>query len=152
MSKQEIYKLLNDYKAKFQDYKLTHQREIILRVFIENRGHHLSAEEVLRYAQDKSQDIGFATVYRTLDLLERLTIINKVNFGDGRSRYELVQNESRHHHHHLVCLKCQRIIEVMDSLLHELEENIEQEQQFSIYDHRLEFYGYCKDCRQKEGC
>lgn len=149
MSDRDKNKLLEELKNKFTEYKLTQQREIILEVFIENRNHHLSAEEVLKYAQSKSKDIGFATVYRSLDLLERMEIVNRVNFGDGRSRYELVHNESKHHHHHLVCINCQRIIEIMDSLLHELEENIGQEHDFLIYDHRLEFYGYCKDCRQK---
>ncbi|ACB86414.1 Fur family transcriptional regulator [Natranaerobius thermophilus] len=141
---------LKEYEHKFKEHKLTPQRKAILQVFLENHGGHLSAEEILKYAQEKNNDIGFATVYRALDLFEKLKIINRVNFGDGRSRYELVQREMKHHHHHLVCMNCQRIIEVMDSLLHELEENIEEEHNFSIYDHRLEFYGYCEDCQEGE--
>ncbi|OWZ84584.1 Fur family transcriptional regulator [Natranaerobius trueperi] len=140
---------IKEIENRFTDYKLTPQRRAVLEVFFENSDHHLSAEEVLQLAQEKNSDIGFATIYRALDLLEELEIIHKMNFGDGRSRYELTHTEKEHHHHHLVCLKCDAILEVKDDLLFKLEENIEREQEFKIYDHRLQFYGYCKDCQQK---
>ncbi len=134
-------------KGLFTEYKLTPQRKAVLEVFLENKDEHLSAEEVLRLSQEKNSDIGFATVYRALDLFEELDIIHKMNFGDGKSRYELNQMEREHHHHHLVCLSCHEIIEVKDDLLSKLETNIAQEHNFDIMDHRLQFYGYCHKCR-----
>ncbi len=140
---------LEELEARFRGYKLTPQRKAVLEVFFENRDRHLSAEEVLRMAQEKNSDIGFATVYRTLDVLEELGIIHRMNFGDGRSRFELSQRGAGHHHHHLVCLGCHEIIEVKDDLLSKLEKNISDEHDFEIYDHRLQFYGYCSKCRNK---
>lgn len=137
-------------EKKLKDYKLTPQRQLILKIFLENQGDHLSAEEVFKLAQEKNHDIGLATIYRTLDLLDELNILHKLNFGDGRSRYELNKKEREHHHHHLICLECQRIIEVKDDLLHRLEQTVEVEHDFDIIDHRVQFYGYCRKCREQK--
>ncbi|HWJ03848.1 MAG TPA: transcriptional repressor, partial [Verrucomicrobiae bacterium] len=91
-------------------YKLTPQRETILRAFVEHGEGHLSAEDVYNLVKQLNPDIGLATVYRTLDLLAELDILQKMDFGDGRSRYEFCSNEE-HHHHHLICVRCHKVSE-----------------------------------------
>lgn len=70
-------------------YKLTPQREATVRVLLENEEDHLSAEDVYLLVKEKSPEIGLATVYRTLELLTELKVVDKINFGDGVSRYDL---------------------------------------------------------------
>lgn len=128
------------------DYKLTPQRQVILEALMENTERHLSAEEVYNIVKQKFPDIGLATVYRTLELLAELDILQKMNFNDGRSRYEL-NDEAVHHHHHLICVKCGRVIEFEDDLLETLEAMITRKTNFEVLDHHLKFYGLCGDCR-----
>jgi Fur family ferric uptake transcriptional regulator len=142
-------KKLETFREQFKDYKMTPQRRLILQILLENQQLHMSAEEVYALAKENDSEIGLATVYRTLDLLEELKIIHKLNFGDGRSRYELYHVQSEHHHHHLVCLKCNQILEVKEDLLQQLESLIEREHGFHIMDHRVQFYGYCSTCSRE---
>ncbi len=127
-------------------YKLTPQRQSILKVLEEHRDRHLSAEEIYEILREGSAEIGLATVYRTLDLFVELNILHKVDFDDGRSRYELAPNQC-HRHHHLICLLCGQVIEAKEDLLSQLEETIEQENGFLVLDHDVKFYGYCQQCR-----
>lgn len=136
-------------KFKERDYKLTPQRQIILQVFIDNQDKHLSAEDVHNIVRQQSNDIGLATVYRTLELLSDLDILQKMDFGDGRSRYEINESTSPHHHHHLICLACGKVIEFADDLMEDLENIIAQNSNFTIVDHQVKFYGYCQECRNK---
>lgn len=136
-------------KFKDRDYKLTPQRQIILQVFIDNQDKHLSAEDVHNIVRQQSNDIGLATVYRTLELLSDLDILQKMDFGDGRSRYEMNESTSPHHHHHLICLACGTVIEFADDLMEDLENIIAQNSNFTIVDHQVKFYGYCQECRNK---
>jgi Fur family ferric uptake transcriptional regulator len=135
----------------FKEYRLTPKRKLVLEIFLENKERHLSAREVFRLSREKGADIGLATIYRTLELLEELALLHKLNFGDGRSRYELIPvNDEEHHHHHLICLKCTRIFEVKDDLLQQLESVVENKYNFKIVNHNLQFLGYCSKCRQSE--
>jgi len=130
-----------------KSFKLTPQREATLKVLLENEEAHLSAEEIFMLVKQKSPDIGLATVYRTLDLLSDLKIIEKLNFGDGMARYEFRSDDHPHHHHHLICLKCNQFFEI-DDLLDSLEEIVEREHKFKVIDHRVSFIGYCENCRE----
>jgi Fur family ferric uptake transcriptional regulator len=114
---------------------------------MENKGRHLSAEEVLYAAREKLPNIGIATVYRTLDRLAAIDILYKTMFDSGKFRYEL-SNDQNHQHHHIICLGCGKITEVEEDLLVSLEEHIEQ-QGFQIVDHQLKLYGYCPSCIKK---
>ncbi|MDK2901466.1 MAG: Fur family transcriptional regulator, ferric uptake regulator [Thermosediminibacterales bacterium] len=136
-------------KLKERDYKLTSQRRATLDVLLESQSKHLNTEEIYNLVKTKYPDIGLATVYRTLQLLDELDIIHKLNFGDGCYRYEL-NLQQQHHHHHLICLKCGEVFEFGDDLLETLEENIEKTSNFKILDHRVKFFGYCSKCQTKE--
>ena len=140
---------MDNVKKRFkkEGYKLTTQRRAILSVIIENHEEHLNPEEIYDIVKIKYPEIGIATVYRTLQLLEKLNIIYRLNFDDGYNRYELNLNPEGHHHHHLICLKCGKVMEVELDLLENLENEIEIENNFKIVDHNVKFFGYCIDCQ-----
>ncbi|WP_026906613.1 Fur family transcriptional regulator [Paucisalibacillus globulus] len=131
-----------------QSYKLTPQREATVRVLLEREADHLSAEDIFLLVKDKAPEIGLATVYRTLELLSELKIIDKINFGDGVSRYDLRKEGAEHFHHHLVCIECGSVEEIMDDLLGDVEKIVESEWGFKVQDHRLTFHGLCKTCQK----
>ncbi|GEL08479.1 Fur family transcriptional regulator [Salisediminibacterium halotolerans] len=130
-----------------QSYKLTPQREATVRVLLENEDDHLSAEDVYMLVKEKYPEIGLATVYRTLELLTELKIVDKINFGDGVSRYDLRQEGADHFHHHLVCIECGSVDEIQEDLLEEVEKVVEKRWNFAIKDHRLTFHGICHRCK-----
>ncbi|SDK53288.1 ferric iron uptake transcriptional regulator [Lacicoccus qingdaonensis] len=138
---QHIKEALHDAR-----YKLTPQREVTLRVLLENESDHLSAEDVFMKVKDKYPEIGLATVYRTLELLNELKILDKINFGDGVSRYDLRKEGAEHFHHHLVCINCGSVEEIEEDLLGDVEKIVESDFQFKITDHRLTFHGICRTC------
>ena len=94
-------------------------------------------------------EIGLATVYRTIILLEEVGVICKLDLNDGCSRYELVRKDEGHRHHHLVSNECKSVIEVQDDLLDELEEEVERSYGFKIIDHSVKFFGVCRKCQSK---
>ncbi len=140
-----VDKLKDLLKAK--GYKLTPQRRAILDIIIKSQGKHLSTEEVYDCVKTDCPEIGLATVYRTLQLLDDLNLITKINLDDGCARYELNINSEDHHHHHLICTKCGDIIEVEVDLLEHLEEEIQNNYNFEIKDHKVKFFGLCSKCQ-----
>lgn len=141
---------INIIKSKLQKqgYKLTTQRWAILNTIVDNQQQHLNCDEIYNIVRGEYPDLGIATVYRTIQLFEKLGIVYKLNFDDGCSRYELSVGSESHHHHHLICIECGKVIEVKLDLLESLEEEIENEEQFSIVDHNVKFYGYCNECKK----
>lgn len=141
---------MENLKQRLQDRqcKLTRQRRIVLDVFLNHPGEHLSAEDVYSILKANSFKIGLATVYRSLDLLADIAILQKMEFGDGCSRYELgVSEPNMHQHHHLICLRCRKVEEFPDILLEDLEHNVSDKTGFRIVDHQVKFFGYCKECK-----
>jgi Fe2+ or Zn2+ uptake regulation protein len=128
-------------------YKITPQRQEILKAFLEN-GHNqpLSAEDVHRKVVERYPNIGLDTVYRNLNVFLDLEIISKLDFREGKSRYEL---NSGKHHHHLVCLNCgaTETIDFCPFKALNLKE-IEQEKKFLIKEHSFEIFGFCEICRE----
>ena len=143
-------------KFKRSDFRLTKPRKIIFDI-LENSEEHLSAEDIYRIAYNIYPAIGLTTVYRTLELLEKMGIVLKHDFGDGRARYEIRETESKRkgHHHHLICKMCHKVIDYKVCMDEEKElvkktiEGLEKKYGFHITDHVIEFYGYCKDCYSK---
>lgn len=129
-------------------YKLTPQREATVRVLLEREEDHLSAEDVYLLVKEKSPEIGLATVYRTLELLSELKIVDKINFGDGVSRYDLRKEGAKHFHHHLVCIECGSVEEIENDLLEDVERIVQTDWGFEVKDHRLTFHGICKQCQE----
>ena len=137
-----------DFKQQLKEsgYKLTSQRQAILDLLIEHEGEHLSSEDIFSMLKDKHPDIGLATVYRTLMLLDRLELVYKIDLDDGCSRYEFNRHVDEHRHHHLICTKCGSVSEVEGDLLESLEEQIYERKHFIVKDHRVKFYGICEKC------
>ncbi|WP_420493762.1 Fur family transcriptional regulator [Macrococcus psychrotolerans] len=130
-------------------YKLTPQREATVTVLLENEADHLSAEDVFLKVKEKSPEIGLATVYRTLELLAELKVVDKINFGDGVARFDLRKEGAKHFHHHLVCMNCGTVEEIEEDLLEDVEKKVERDYHFQIMDHRLTFHGICRMCTEK---
>lgn len=146
---EKMEKLADSLKEKLKDegYKLTPQRRAILDTIIENQGKHLNTEEIYNLVKEKCPEIGLATVYRTLQLLDDMSMISRLNIDDGCMRYELNTNENEHQHHHLICEVCNDIIEVEFDLLGYLEKEIEKEYNFIIKDRKVKFFGICSKCQ-----
>lgn len=140
--------LKEDLKKK--GYKLTPQRRAIVDTIVDSEGKHLTAEEIYDVVKNNCPEIGLATVYRTIILLEEIGFVSRLHLNDGCSRYELVHSDERHRHHHLICNSCKKVIEVEDDLLEDLEEEIKNKYSFAIVDHSVKFYGYCKECQSKK--
>lgn len=141
----QIEKIKQQLQA--QGYKLTPQREATVRILLENEEDHLSAEDVFLLVKDIAPEIGLATVYRTLELLTELHVVEKLNFGDGVARYDLRGDTNKHHHHHLICIHCGTMEEVKEDWLLPLEERLLSQFGFETLDHRLDFQGICRKCR-----
>lgn len=144
LSPEEISKFKANLKEK--GYKLTHQRQAIVDIIIASEGKHLTIEEIYDLVKFGCPEIGLATVYRTIQLLESLGVVSKLSLNDGCYRYELVHEYENHQHHHLVCTNCDKVIEVEDDLLEVLEHKIENKYKFKIKNHSVKFYGLCSDC------
>lgn len=140
----EMNSLKEELKKK--GYKLTPQRRAIVDTIIENEGKHLTVEEIYDEVKKDCPEIGLATVYRTILLLEELQIVYKLDLNDGCSRYEMVHKDEIHRHHHLICTKCGSVIEVQGDLLENLEVKIEEQYNFKIKDHSVKFFGICQKC------
>ena len=141
---------INELKKRLQlgQHKMTPQRKVVLELFLDNENAHLSAEDVCGMLRDRDSDIGLATVYRALELMCDLGILQKMDFGDGCSRYELNLTEpNAHQHHHLICRGCGKVFEFSDDLMDELEDTIAEKCKFKILDHQVKFFGYCEECQ-----
>lgn len=133
----------------------TEPRRIILDI-LGRTSRHLSAEDIYFLVRGINPSIGFATVYRTLDLLDRMGIVQKFDFGEGRSRYELISNRDKDsHHHHLVCTSCRKVIDYSNfaeeekELIKKTEEVLSRKHGFRIKSHIIHFYGICNECSDK---
>jgi len=139
----EIRELLKE-----KDFRLTPQREAILRILLEKSDEHMTAEDIYGVTREQNPEIGLATVYRTLELFEGLGVISRLDFGQGGRKYEFAGDREKHYHHHLLCLKCGEILEFNEDLLEDLEARIGAQSGFKIVDHSLRFFGYCRKCRE----
>lgn len=128
-------------------YKSTIQREATMRVLLEHERDHMSAEDVYMRVKTRFPEIGLATVYRTLELLTELHLVEKMNFGDGVARFDLRSEDHEHMHHHMICSICGEVEEIQDDWLSELEQRVKREYGFNVSDHRLDFIGTFSSCK-----
>ncbi|WP_099468892.1 Fur family transcriptional regulator [Konateibacter massiliensis] len=129
--------------------KVTTQRVRVLEVLSNSPDKHLTAEEIYELIKVDFPEIGLATVYRTIQLLLELHLIDRINLDDGFVRYEINSHgddSNKHHHHHLICVKCGKVLSFEDDLLDELEARIMDSVSFQVLDHEVKLYGHCKDC------
>ena len=117
--------------------KMTEQRRIIARV-LSSADDHPDVEEVYQRAIRLDPKISIATVYRTVRLFEEANILERHDFGDGRSRYEEATDE---HHDHLIDMQTGKVIEFQNEEIEALQEKIAAKHGMKLVGHRLELYG-----------
>jgi Fur family ferric uptake transcriptional regulator len=121
--------------------KMTEQRRVISRVLSDSQDHP-DVEQVYRRAIEIDAHISIATVYRTMRLFEEANVIERLDFGDGRARYEEARDE---HHHHLIDVQSGEVVEFSNEDLEVIKEKIADELGYKLIGHRLELYGVRKD-------
>ena len=124
--------------------KVTLPRLKILEVLEKSPNHHLSAEDIYRALIEQNEEVGLATIYRVLTQFEESGIVNKLNFENNLSVYELSNVE---HHDHLVCVKCNEIVEFQDDVIESHQLQIAKKHGFQLTDHSLYLYGLCGRCQ-----
>ncbi|WP_273498332.1 Fur family transcriptional regulator [Lentibacter algarum] len=117
--------------------RMTGQRRIIAAV-LQDSDDHPDVEELYARAVALDSGISIATVYRTVKLFDEAGILDKLEFGDGRARYE---DAEREHHDHLIDLNSGEVIEFVDEEIEALQERIAQKLGYTLKGHRLELYG-----------
>ena len=117
--------------------RMTSQRKIIAQV-LEDTADHPDVEELYTRASKIDPSIAIATVYRTVKLFDEAGILDKLEFGDGRARYE---DAERDHHDHLIDINSGSVIEFVDSDIEKLQEKIANKLGYKLMGHKLELYG-----------
>ncbi len=117
--------------------KMTEQRRVIARV-LSDASDHPDVEEVYRRSVRADPRISIATVYRTVRLFEEEAILERLDFGDGRARYEEITDD---HHDHLINIRSGRVTEFHNQEIEALQKKIARRHGFKLVGHRLELYG-----------
>lgn len=141
----------DDYIIKFRlmikalGLKNSTQREYVLKVLFDCHNH-LSAEQIVVKVKEQYQlNIGIATVYRIINLLEEMRVINSVSVnGNNAKVYEL---NLVLHHDHIVCIECGKIVEFINENIEQLQKDIAKENNFDLKSHNMMLYGICKNCQ-----
>lgn len=134
--------LLDDLRQ--AGHRLTPQREMILAVICETGGH-LAADDILKRVRKRYTYINKSAVYRTLDLLTRLNLVNQTDFGQGRVEYEIHQHP---HHHHLLCRLCGKMTAADERIFVSLEKTLRAEYGFLADLDHFAIWGLCPKCQK----
>ncbi|HJO39825.1 MAG: transcriptional repressor [Vicinamibacterales bacterium] len=124
--------------------KRSSKRDLIVNVFLRQEGH-LSADDLVEIIKKEDQKISRATVYRTLQWMVDAEIARKVDFGEGRFRFERSYRHPRHFH--LICKTCNRSFEFLSSDIEVLIEEVAAARQFATSQSVLQIYGTCEECK-----
>jgi Fur family ferric uptake transcriptional regulator len=107
----------------------------------------LSAQELFDGLRAGGGKVGIASVYRVLDQLADLRLVQRIDLGDGTARFEPAWPGGEHHHHHLVCDECGRIEPFADSSLERALERVADRLGYEVEGHDVVLRGVCDDCR-----
>ncbi len=129
--------------------RLTAQRRAVVEI-IQQANKHLDAASLLEEAQKREASIDRATVYRTLDLLKKLRLVDELDLMHLNGEKHYYEVRARRDHLHLACFQCGRIEEFESPLFEELKAEIAREKGFEIQVVRMEVGGRCSSCREKE--
>jgi Fe2+ or Zn2+ uptake regulation protein len=147
MTKPENHNLLYENaleRLRVSGYKVTNARRAILEVLCHDPNH-LTSAEVIERIVEKAPGIGRASVFRTLDLLTELAIIRPTFLRPGTPHYIVMPEHG--HHAHIICPKCQKVIEIDDCEIEDLLDEIIARHKIKISGHLLELYGECEICQ-----
>jgi Fur family transcriptional regulator, ferric uptake regulator len=127
-------------------HKATPQRMAIINIVMESK-ELLSPSALFEKVRRVDPEVGEVTVYRTLNILFDLGLVCMVHTGENTHSYI---SRPPMHHDHLICSGCGKVVDFMNCNLSELEQNLMSETGFDIKEHRLDFYGICRQCGSKE--
>jgi Fe2+ or Zn2+ uptake regulation protein len=124
--------------------RVTQQRTLIMEVIRQGQGH-LGADEIYRCAREREPRISLSTVYRTLQRLKQLDLIEERHFDEEHHHYEA---KPAAEHHHLVCLGCGRVVEFHYPLARHLKEQVPEAGDFDVTGAEVRLSGYCAKCQR----
>ncbi|TKH46336.1 peroxide-responsive transcriptional repressor PerR [Paenibacillus sp. FSL R10-2782] len=125
--------------------RITPQRHAILNYLMESMGHP-TADEIYRALESKFPSMSVATVYNNLKMFIEAGMVHELTYGDNASRYDANVSE----HYHIICEKCGKIEDFSYPYLADVEHHASLETGFEVHGHRMELYGVCKACMNKE--
>jgi Fur family ferric uptake transcriptional regulator len=124
-------------------YRLTGPRRALADLIADQDGH-FTAADLFAATQRRRLGVGRATVFRTLEVLEELGAIERLDLPNGEHAY--VGCEPAHHHHHVVCSRCGRTAEIRDADLRRVVGRVSRQTGYRVDEHRLELFGLCPTC------
>jgi len=124
--------------------RMTKQRRTILRV-LKGTTVHPTADWIYEQVKKEISNISLGTIYRNLNVLSEMGLIQTLDYGSTYSRYDGNTNN----HYHFRCIECDRIFDLQIDIFDKLNQNIEKETAFKVLEHRLEFKGVCSNCQNK---
>jgi Fur family ferric uptake transcriptional regulator len=130
-----------------QHQPVTRQRDVVAEIVLQTDDH-LSVGAIQRRLKEQGHRIGLATIYRVLEILVASGLVKAHDFGEGFRRFEPVTGQGRHEH--LVCTRCGRVLEFANEQLERMLPIIADEHQFQLQRHRVEIYGVCHACQERD--
>ncbi len=139
---------LNRFKLalRAESLRLTSQRLAVMEDILASERHR-ECDDIFLSLRVRGIPVSRATIYRTLDVLEQVGFVRKMDIGDGRFRYENTLAQSNHDH--LLCLECGRIIEFVDRGIERRQGNLSREHDFQLIRHIHLLFGICRECQMK---
>jgi len=136
-------------KLRDNGYKITPQRLAIVKILAKSEDHP-SVEDIHDQLNKDFPTMSLATVYRNIVSMKSLGEVLELGFPDGRNRYD---GNNPNPHPHIICIKCKKIVDPDLDSLDEMKKEVELENNFKILNHRLDFFGICSNCmnRQRKG-
>jgi Fur family peroxide stress response transcriptional regulator len=133
-------------KLKEHDFRLTPQRLAVLKVLAVSEGHP-SVERIYEIVRADFPTTSIATIYKTVNLLKELKEVLELGFADGSNRYD---GSKPYPHPHVICTECKKIIDPNLDGLEDLTREVIRETGFQIMNHRVDFFGTCRDCQPRK--
>jgi Fur family peroxide stress response transcriptional regulator len=130
-------------KLKEQDFRLTPQRLAVLKVLAVSEGHP-TVERIYETVRAEFPTTSIATIYKTVNLLKQLNEVLELGFPDGSNRYD---GNKPYPHPHVICTECKKIIDPNLGSLKDLTKEVIKKTGFQILNHRVDFFGTCRDCQ-----
>jgi Fur family transcriptional regulator, ferric uptake regulator len=128
--------------------RVTNQRTLILDIIRQGKGH-MDADEVYRLARKKNSRISLSTVYRNLQTLKKLGLVDEVHFDEAHHHYEIkTDRDASAEHHHMICLGCGKIIEFKYPLAQSVKQSVPEAADFEITGTETRILGYCAECQR----
>jgi Fur family transcriptional regulator, peroxide stress response regulator len=132
-------------KLREREYRLTPQRIALLRLLAASEGHP-SASQLYEQIRDQFPTTSLATVYKTLDVLKEIDEVLELRFSGADNHYD---GNKPYPHPHLICIRCQKILDLEVSLAQSLIQEVAQSSGYRIVRHQLDLYGLCPDCQDR---